>query len=140
VATRAQVRRIALALPGVVEDDGHFAFGFPHRGKVQGFVWVWMERLAAKKPRLANESVIAVRVANLAQRDVLIAADPVKFFTEPHYEGYPAVLVRLPAVSVTDLRVLLEEGWRTKAPKALLKSAQPNAAPAKPVKRARRMQ
>ena len=140
MATRAQVRRIALALPGVVEEDGYFAFGFPRNGKVKGFVWVWLERVDQKKARIPNESVIAVRVANLAQRDVLIAADPEKFFTEPHYQGYPAVLVRLPAVTVADLRVLLEEGWRTKAPKALLKSTAPNAAPARRASRAPRMQ
>jgi len=45
-----------------------------------------------------NPEVLAVRVASLAEKDELIAADPEKFFTEPHYNGFPAVLVRLPAI------------------------------------------
>jgi hypothetical protein len=40
--------------------------------------------------------VFAVRVASLAEEEGLLAADPEKFFTEPRYDGLPAVLVRLP--------------------------------------------
>lgn len=52
-------------------------------------------------------------------KDMLIEAEPLKFFTEPHYNGFPAVLVRLEAVTVADLRVLIEEAWRCQAPKEL---------------------
>lgn len=116
MATRADVRRIALSLPKVEEAKDHFAFSVPNKGKLKGFVWVWMERVIQKKPRVANPGVIAVRVANLGQRDVLLSAEPAKFFTEPHYEGFPAVLVRLDAVTVADLKVLLAEAWRCMAP------------------------
>jgi hypothetical protein len=51
----------------------------------------------------------------------MIAAEPRKFFTEPHYNGFPAVLVRLAEVSVADLRTVLEEAWRCQAPAELLK-------------------
>ena len=61
----------------------------------------------------------AIRVANNAQKDLIVASDPRKFFTEQHYNGYPAVLVRLKEVTVADLRVLLEEAWRCQAPKEL---------------------
>jgi hypothetical protein len=60
--------------------------------------------------------VIAARVANVAQRDLMIAAEPAKFFTEPHYAGFPAVLVRLEAVSLTDLELIIAEAWRCQAP------------------------
>jgi hypothetical protein len=116
MATRADVRRIALSLPRTVEAKGHFAFSVPSKGKLKGFAWVWMERVVLKKPRVANPGVIAVRVANVGQRNAMLAADPVKFFTEPHYAGFPAVLVRLDAVTVADLKVLLAEGWRCMAP------------------------
>jgi hypothetical protein len=116
MATRADVRRIALSLPKAVEAKGHFAFSVPNKGKLKGFLWVWMERVIPKKPRVANPGVIAVRVANVGQRNAMLAADPVKFFTEPHYAGFPAVLVRLDAVTVADLKVLLAEGWRCMAP------------------------
>jgi hypothetical protein len=119
MATQADVRRIALALPETEEAGDRFAFSVRNRGKPKGFAWVWMERVAPKRPRVPNAGVLAVRVANLGQRDLMLAADPVKFFSEPHYAGFPAVLVRLDAVSVDDLRVLLAEAWRCQAPPAL---------------------
>jgi hypothetical protein len=119
MASQADVRRIALSLPAAEEAVGRFAFSVPNKGKLKGFVWVWMERVAPKKPRVPNPGVIAVRVANEGQKNALLSADPVKFFTEPHYEGFPAVLVRLDAVSVADLKVLLAEAWRCQAPAEL---------------------
>jgi hypothetical protein len=120
MATPADVRRIALSLPETVEASERFAFSVMNKGKAKGFVWVWMERVAPKKPRVANPGVIAVRVPTVAQRDALIAADARRFFTEPHYEGFPAVLVRLDAVTVNDLAVLIPDAWRCMAPKALV--------------------
>ena len=122
MATRAQVRRIALSLPAVEEGVDHFAFSVPNKGKLKGFVWVWMERVSPKKPRVPNPGVIAVRVANLGQKSALLSADPAKFFTEPHYDGFPAVLVRLDAVRVADLKVLLAGAWRCQAPTELTQS------------------
>lgn len=116
VATQADVRRIALSLPDTEEAEGRFAFSVRAKGKLKGFAWVWMERVAPKQPRVANPAVLAVRVANPAHKDLLISAEPVRFFTEPHYNGFPAVLVRLAEVSVSDLRLLLEDAWRCQAP------------------------
>jgi hypothetical protein len=112
MATQADVRRTAMKLPNVTEGDGRFAFSVRVKDKDKGFAWVWMERVTPKKPRVPNPGVLAVRVANLGQRDTLIVAEPKKFFTEPHYNGFPAVLVRLEAVTGRDLEVLLEEAWR----------------------------
>jgi hypothetical protein len=124
MATQANVRRIALSLPGTEELSNRFAFAVRNKGKRKEIVWVWMERILPKKPRVANPGVIAVRVANLAQREALIAAEPAKFFTEPHYSGFPAVLVRLDAVSVADLKVLIAEAWRCQAPATVSSSSQ----------------
>jgi hypothetical protein len=121
MATQADVRRIALSFPETEEADERFAFSVKNKGKLKGFVWVWMERVVPKKPRVANPGVIAVRVANLGQRDALISAEPNKFFTEPHYAGFPAVLVRLKAVRAADLRTLIAEAWRCQAPTELTK-------------------
>lgn len=121
MATQADVRRIALALPDTEEAEGHFAFSVRSKEKLKGFAWVWMERAAPKQPRVANPAVLAVRVANLAHKDLLISAEPAKFFTEPHYNGFPAVLVRLAEVSVPELRGLLEDAWRCQAPAALVR-------------------
>ena len=120
MATQANVRRIALSFPGVEEAADGFAFSVLNKGKPKGFVWVWRERVAPKKPRVPNPGVIAVRVANNGQKEALLLADPEKFFTEPHYNGFPAVLVRLDAVTSADLKVLIEEAWRCQAPMDLV--------------------
>jgi hypothetical protein len=119
MASQADVRRIALSLPATEEAPNHFAFSVRNKGKLKGFVWVWMERVDPKKARVPQPNVIAVRVASLDDKDVLLALDPAKFFTEPHYKGFPAVLVRLPAVSARELRPLIVEAWRCQAPKDL---------------------
>ena len=122
MATQAHVRRIALSLPGAQEGTDRFAFYVTDKGKSKGFAWEWHERVDPKQPRVPNPGVLAVRVANNAQKDLIIASDARKFFTEPHYNGFPAVLVRLKEVTVADLRVLLEEAWRCQAPKALTRT------------------
>ena len=124
MATQADVRRIAMSLPHTEEGIDRFGFSVLNKGKSKGFAWVWMERVDPKKPRVANPGVLAVRVANNAQKDLIIANDSKKFFTEPHYNGFPAVLVRLGAVTVADLKVLLAEAWRCQAPRALTSSAR----------------
>jgi hypothetical protein len=119
MATQADVRRIALSLPETEEAANDFAFSVRNKGKLKGYVWVWKERVNPKKPRVPNHAVIAVRVANLGQRDSLLAADQKKFFTEPHYNGFPAILVWLAEVTVADLKVLIAEAWRCMAPSDL---------------------
>ena len=127
MAAQADVRRIALSFPATEEGSDRFAFSVRNKDKLKGFAWVWMERTQPKKPRVPNPGVLAVRVANLAQKDLLLSVDRAKFFTEPHYNGFPAVLVRLDAVTVADLEVLLEEAWRCQAPAALAKGAKGGA-------------
>jgi hypothetical protein len=119
MATQADVRRIALSFTETVEAKDDFAFSVWNKGKLKGFAWVWKERVNPKKPRVPNHAVMAIRTTNLGQRDALLAADSKKFFTEPHYDGFPAVLVRLDAVTVADLKVLLADAWASMAPPEL---------------------
>ena len=130
MATQADVRRIALALPGTEAATDRFGFSVLNKGKAKGFCWVWLERIAPRKARVPNPAVLAVRVPNLGHKDALLAADPVKFFTEPHYNGYPAVLVRLDAVTVADLKLLIADAWACQAP-AELRDAPRKATPAR---------
>jgi hypothetical protein len=127
MATQKDVRRIASSLPGAeqVRRHGSYAYSVPNKGTLKEFVWVWMERIDPKKARVPNFDVIAVRVANLDERDRLLAADSKKFFTEPHYEGFPAVLVRLAEVRVAELRKVITEGWRCRAPADLKARVKP---------------
>jgi hypothetical protein len=123
MATEDDVRRLALALPATSEGDGRFAFSVENRGKAKGFAWVWMERVDPRKARVANPEVLAVRVANLGEKDLLLASDERVYFTEPHYNGFPAVLVRLAVIDVDELQELLTDAWRCQAPKALVQES-----------------
>lgn len=107
------VRRIALSLPETAEDN----LTFNVVGK--SFAWPWRERVAPKKKRVRRLDVIALRTDGVDEKDELIASDPSKFFTEEHYNGYAAVLLRLDTVDVDELRELLTDAWRVQAPKKL---------------------
>jgi hypothetical protein len=75
--------------------------------------------------------VLAVRVADLDEKDALLAMDKERFFTEPHYNGFPAVLVRLPLMRVDDLKPLITDAWRCLAPRALVDDFESRQRPAK---------
>lgn len=117
MATQADVRRIALSLPGTEQEPGRFAFAVPVKGKLKAYTWAWLERTDPKKARVPSTKVISLRVANLGEKDLMLKADPVRFFTEPHYNGYPAVMLRLETVRVPELRALLRDAWRCVAPR-----------------------
>ena len=116
MATRDDLRRIALALPETTGDETGSSYSV--RGKA--IAWTWLERVHPKKARVPNPGVVAVRVAHESEKEVLIDLDPDVFFTEPHYDGYPAILVRLPGISVDMLEQVLTDAWRVRAPKELL--------------------
>ena len=120
VATRGDVRRIALSLPDTAEAGNDFAFSVRNGRKDKGFAWVWKERIDPKKTRVPNPKVLAVRVADEGEKQALLAADPDKFFTEPHYNGFPAVLVVLAKIGRPELRELLIDAWRCQAPRKLV--------------------
>jgi hypothetical protein len=110
VSDQNDVRRVAGALPGAVEQGDGWRVG----GRL--FVWTYPERVHPKKPRVPNPEVLCVRVADEGEKRALLATDPEKFFTTPHYDGYPIVLVRLPAVGATELADLVLDAWRVRAP------------------------
>ena len=104
VATEDDVRRIALSLPEVVEKPWFHSPGF--RVKDKGFLRI----------RSEAEGALVVFVADLEEKEALLASDPDKFFTTPHYDGHPTVLVNLPAVDEAELTELIVDAWRTRAP------------------------
>lgn len=124
MATQEDVRRIALSLPGTTEGQDRFAFSVENKGKQKGFVWVWLERKDPKKARTPCPTVLAVRVRDQAEKATLLAGDPDVFFTEPHYNGFPAVLVRLPKVTRPLLRRLIVDAWRGQAPRKLVEELE----------------
>ena len=120
MADQEDVRRIALVLPDTSEAENHFAFSVLNKGKPKGFVWAWNERVEPKKPKVPSTIVVAVRVADQVEKEALLASGDEKFFTEPHYNGFPAVLVRLPLIDSDELRELIVDAWRCQAPSSLV--------------------
>ena len=125
MATQADVRRIALALPRTTEDDNYFRFLV--EGKA--IAWVWLERLDPKKARVPNPDVVAIRIGHDSEKESLIEMDQAAFFTEPHYNGFPAILVRLAEVDPAMLEKLLTDAWRIQAPKRLAREPGAPEAP-----------
>lgn len=117
--TADQVRAIALALPEAEDKSAAERLAFEVRGK--GFAWSWLERPSPKAPRTPRLDVLAVR-CRPEEMELILESDPAVYFTEPHYNGFPAVLVRLEAIAEADLAALLAVAWRCQAPKALLKT------------------
>ena len=120
MSAQDDVRRIALSLPGTTESEDEF--GFQVAGKK--FVWVWQERVGPRKPKVPNPEVIVLPVADLAEKAALLAIDPQTFFTTDHYDGFSAVLVRLPEVDTQELTELITDAWRVKAPAELLEGLE----------------
>jgi hypothetical protein len=117
MADLEDVARIALSLPGT---NPEFGFAVYNKGKYKGFAWTWNERIEPRKPKVPNPQVLAIRTASLEEKETLLAADPEKFFTEPHYNNFPAVLVWLEKIDLDELEELLIDGWRALAPKPLV--------------------
>ena len=69
----------------------------------------------------AYGEVLMVGVGDLGEKDALLTSDPRAYFTVPHYDGYPAVLVRLAEADEAEVRELLVEAWMRTAPKRALK-------------------
>lgn len=105
--TRTDVRSIIGALDGTSEDPESFRFFVNDRQ----FVWTWLERVDPKKARVPNPEVIVARVGDELRKGMLIAEDPDGFFTEPHYDGYAAICIRLPRIGRARLRDILTESW-----------------------------
>jgi hypothetical protein len=120
MATWDDVRRIAMALPEVTEETRRGTAAWCVRGK--GFVWERPLRkgdLAALGDRAPRGDVLGVQVADLGVKEALLADDPSVYFTTPHFNGYPAVLVELEKASVEDLEEVVPEAWLSRAPKRL---------------------
>lgn len=129
MATRDDIAEIAAAIPGMVVSEDGRGVGMIVKGKWKGLVWPWNERKAPKQPKEPHPVYIAVRVANLDAKAMILASNPQVFFTEDHYNGYPAVLVRTDLIDRSDLEDLLIEAWRVRATKAQLAEFESEAGP-----------
>jgi hypothetical protein len=99
--------------------------------KVKDKLFVW-ERplrksdLAALGPAAPTGPILGARVEHLIAKEALIADDPDVFFTTPHFDGYPAVLIQLEAISLESLEEVIVEAWLARAPKRLAERFNPS--------------
>jgi hypothetical protein len=123
VATWDDVRRLALAMPEATEvvSRGNMQW----RVKDKLFVWERPLRrsdLAALGDAAPEGPILGARVEHVLAKDALLADDPDVFFTTPHFDGYPAVLVRLGRIGLEDLDEVVVEAWLARAPKRLVEA------------------
>jgi hypothetical protein len=122
VAHWDDVRRIALALPETSEQRSRGLASWRVREK--GFVWERPLRAADLRALGADAPqgpILGARVEHLVAKDALLADDPGVFFTTPHFDGYPAVLVQLEKIGIEDLEEVIVEAWLARAPTRLAK-------------------
>ncbi|MBA2637911.1 MAG: MmcQ/YjbR family DNA-binding protein [Solirubrobacterales bacterium] len=114
------VRQIALSLPETSERRSRDLRQW--RVKDTPFVWERPLRqadIAALGDDVPHGPILGIRVEHVVAKEALLADDPAVFFTTPHFDGYPAVLVRLDAIAVEELREVIVEAWLARAPKRL---------------------
>ena len=118
MASLDDVAALALALPGVTESERHGNRTWLVAGKA--FAWdrpfskADIRRFGSQPP--PQGPILAVRVGDLAEKEAVLAAHPGAFFTIPHFDGYAAVLIRLPDVAGGALAEAITDGWLACAP------------------------
>ena len=117
------VARIALGLP---ETSERVSRGL-RQWVVRKTLFVWerplrradLEALGARAP---DGPILGARVEHLVAKEALLADDGDVFFTTPHFDGYPAILVRLDRIAPADLEEVVVEAWLARAPKRLARA------------------
>jgi hypothetical protein len=121
VPTLDDVAALALELPEVTEGERHGNRTWAVAGKA--FAWerpfgkADLRRYGEQTPPAGP--ILAVRVADLGEKEAVLAANPRAFFTIPHFNGYAAILIQLRKVSRKALREALVDGWLACAPPQL---------------------
>lgn len=122
------VRTIALALPGAEESvSGHTGEA---AWRLRSGQFAWLRGPSATDLRQLSElgrewpagPVLAVRVADLEEKEALLAAEPDVLFTIPHFDGYPGLLVRLDGIERDRLEEIVTDAWLVRAPAKVAKA------------------
>ena len=117
------VDRLALALP---ETEAGTSYG-NRAWAIKGKAFAWERPLRGTDRKALGDAapegpILGARVEHLVAKEALLADDPEVYFTTPHFDGYPAVLVLLERIGVDELEELLAEAWLARAPKRLAKA------------------
>jgi hypothetical protein len=123
MATWDDVRRLALAMPQAEERVSRDMRQW--RVKEKLFVWERPLRrsdLEALGPAAPDGPILGARVEHLMAKEALLADDPDVYFTTPHFDGHPSVLVHLERIADDELRELVTEAWFARAPATLART------------------
>src|SRR3954467_2883123 len=121
MATWDDIGRLALSLPETKEGTSHGNRAWKVKDK--GFVWERplrksdVDALGADAP---DGPILGARVEHVGAKEALLQDAPGVFFTTPHFDGYPAILIRLDAIGLDDLEEVVVEAWLARAPKRLV--------------------
>jgi len=121
MATIEDVARLVAELPAMTAGERHGNLTWLVAGKA--FAWdrpfskADIRRFGTTVP--PDGPILAVRVADLAEKDAVLATSSAAFFTIPHFDGYAAVLIQLKNVKMPELREAIVDAWLACAPSAL---------------------
>ena len=121
VASLDDVAHLAVGLPEVSAGERHGNLTWYGAGKA--FVWerpfskADIKRFGAVTP--PGGPIVAVRVADLVEKEAVLATASEAFFTIPHFDGYSAVLIQLDTVTTNELRDAIVDAWLACAPSKL---------------------
>ena len=120
MATWDDVRQIALGLPEAEERMSRDT----RQWRVKDKLFVWERPLRRSDRKALGDAapagpILGVRTEHLVAKEAILQSDPAVFFTTPHFDGYPAVLVQLDRIAVPELREVIVEAWLARAPKRL---------------------
>jgi hypothetical protein len=123
MATWDDVRRLALALPETDERQSRGSCQW----RVKDKLFVWERPLRASDIKALGAAapegpILGARVEHVGAKEALVADASGVYFTTPHFDGYPAILVQLEKISVADLEEVTVEAWLVRAPAKLAKA------------------
>jgi hypothetical protein len=125
MATMADLEELALAMPQAVRDPSRERPSYLVHGKL--FLLHRTRRPDAVDPETGErlDDVLMFRLAGEEEKELLLADARGLFFTTPHFDGYPAILLRirdLEQIDREELRDLVAEAWLTRAQKRVAKA------------------
>jgi hypothetical protein len=123
VATWDDVERLALAMPEATERLSRDM----RQWRVKDKLFVWERPLRGSDLKALGDAapegpILGARVEHVGAKEALLANDEGVFFTTPHFDGYPAILLKLEPAPLDLLEEVVVEAWLARAPKRLVKA------------------